>query len=199
MIACTQDGKITNFSVNFLTVHSIFQEKYIYRNSLMEVIIQDLITGQKSKIKVKKFIKKLAVYKDQVAALTKNKIYVYQLTEDDVIKTPKYSIKWESEANMLLLTSNHLIIANNNRIQLISLSTNNSLSEKEWSFEVDIEYLKVVGGPVKRESLLCGTKSGEVVLIHIDNQFPVNLYQHDIPIKSLDMACDRRKVKHLKS
>lgn len=42
--------------------------------------------------------------------------------------------------------------------------------------------------------MLCGTKSGEVYIIYLDNQFPINIYSHDIPIKSLDINYSRTQL-----
>lgn len=184
-ITCTNDGKILNNQINFQVVHAIYNEKYVYRHNLMEIIIHDLMQGSKTKIKCKKFIRKIAVYKSMIAALTSDKVYVYQ--EE---KVPKYFIKWEGDVNLMLLTSNNLLICVDNHLYMYPLTNAVPLiskTEREWSFDSDIKYLRVLGGAKKREALICGLKNGEVYMIYIDNQFPVLLYQHDVPIRSLDM------------
>jgi intraflagellar transport protein 122 len=190
----THDGKVLNYQITFLIVHGIYNEKYIFRQNLMDVIIHNLMTNNKSKIKCKKYIRKLSVYKDLVAALTTDKVCVYQLNEEDTAKVPTYQIKWEGELNLILLTSNHLLICLDNRLLLYGLTKNTGNVEREWSFEADIKYLRVIGGAVNREALIGGLKNGEIYMIYIDNQFPVLLYQHDIPIRSLDVNCNRKKL-----
>lgn len=158
----------------------------------MDIIIHNLNTSNKTKIKTKKYIKKLAVYKNLIAALLNDKIYVYELIEDENTRTPKHVIKWDTEVNLILLTKSHLLICLDNRI--ISYELNSSTIEREWSFDSDIKYLRVLGGAAGREALITGLKNGEIYLIYVDNQFPIMLYQHDIPIRSLDVSCNRKKL-----
>lgn len=191
-IATTNDGKIICYQISFLIVHGIYNEKYVYRQNLMDIIIHNLNNSNKTKIKSKKYIKKLAVFKNLVAALLNDKIYIYELNEDDSTKTPKHIIKWDTEVNLILLAKGHLLICLDNRI--ISYELNSSTIEREWSFESDIKYLRVLGGAAGREALISGLKNGEIYLIYIDNQFPIMLYQHDIPIRSLDVSCNRKKL-----
>lgn len=163
----------------------------------MDVVISNLVSKVKSKIKVKRYIKKLAVYKDQIAVLLKDKLLVYQQTtedEEEIIKSPKYSLKWEENVNLILLTTNHILICIDNRIQCYSITSNSELSEREWGFDGDIKYLKVLGGPVNRESLLCGVNTGEVFIINIDNQFPILIHNHEIPMKILDVSSGRKRL-----
>jgi len=191
-VATTNDGKMIFFSITFLVVHGIYNEKYIYRQNLMDIIIHNLNTSNKTKIKTKKYIKKLSVYKNHVAALLNDKIFVYELNEEDNSRSPKYCIKWDSEVNLILLTQKHLLICLDNRI--ISYELQSATIEREWTFDSDIKYLRVLGGAIGREALISGLKNGEIFLIYIDNQFPILLYQHDIPIRSLDVSCNRKKL-----
>jgi len=191
-IASTNDGKIICYQISFLIVHGIYNEKYVYRQNLMDIIIHNLSNSNKTKIKTKKYIKKLAVYKNLVAALLNDKIYIYELNEEDNTRAPKYIIKWDTEVNLILLTKHYLLICLDNRI--ISYELKTSTIEREWSFDSDIKYLRVIGGASGREALITGLKNGEIYMIYIDNQFPIILYHHDIPIRSLDVSCNRKKL-----
>ena len=157
----------------------------------MDIIIHNLNTSNKIKIKTKKYIKKLAVYKNLVAALLNDNIYIYNISEEDK-RLPTNIIKWDTEVNLILLTKNHLLICLDNRI--ISYEINSTTFEREWTFDSDIKYLRVLGGAAGREALITGLKNGEIYLIYVDNQFPIMLYQHDIPIRSLDVSCNRKKL-----
>ena len=42
--------------------------------------------------------------------------------------------------------------------------------------------------------MICGTRSGEVYMMYLDNQFPILLYTHDIPIRSLDINFTRKRL-----
>lgn len=189
---CTNDGKILYYKLDFQVVHGIYNEKYAFRQNLLDIVLHDLITGTKLKIKCKKYIRKIAVYQDQVAALTTDKIIIYKIQNDEASKNPVYQLKWEDDVNLLLLTSKHLLVCNENRLILHGLQS--GIIEREWSFDSEIKYLRVLGGAKGRETLIGGLKNGEIYLIYIDNQFPVIIYQHDIPIRVLDINCNRKKL-----
>jgi intraflagellar transport protein 122 len=46
-----------------------------------------------------------------------------------------------------------------------------------------IRYIKVIGGPPKKEGLLVGLKNGNVLKIFIENSFPVVLIKQNVPIR----------------
>lgn len=187
-----------NFSITFETIHSIYEEMYVYRSNLMDVIVYNLLSKVKSKIKVKQFIYKLAIYKSKIAVMVKSNIIIYDLSskddEEDVLTESSNSITWEGDCSLLLISSNHVIICLENRIQLISTKSTNNISEREWTFDGEVSYLKVIGGPPNRESLICGVSTGEIYVINIDNQFPVELYTHSCSPKIIDISCGRKKL-----
>ena len=182
IISASNEGSLICHQATFNIVHAIYREVYVYRKNLREIVINNLLTGEKQTIETKRYIKKLAVFKNMVAYLSNDKIIVHQI--DDVDNTKgKYFIQWEGDLNLILLASNHLIVCNENHIYLYPLRDDIALItnvERDWSFETDIRFLRVLGGAPKREGMLCGTKSGEVYIIYLDNQFPINIYSHDI-------------------
>jgi intraflagellar transport protein 122 len=122
-------------------------------------------------------------------------VCIYQLNEEGTSKVPKYYVKCEGDFNLILLASSHLFVCLDNRLISYELTSNiNSVPSREWTFESDIKYLKVLGGATKREALIAGLKNGEIYMIYVDNQFPILLFQHDIPIRSLDVNCTRKKL-----
>ena len=48
---------------------------------------------------------------------------------------------------------------------------------------VEYRYIKVVGGPAGCEGLLLGLKDGQVVIVYVDNPFPVPLVNHHASVR----------------
>ena len=190
IISCSNDGSIIKHHIAFQIVHGIYNERYVYRKNLREIVVHDLLTNEKTTIVTKWYIRKLAVFKDLVASLTSNNnIQVHSISADDNT-IPQYFIKWEGNLSLMLLASHHLIVCKENHVYLFYLSDETSMVEnveRDWSFETDVKYLRVLGGAMKREGVLCGLRSGEVYIIYLDNQFPVLIYTNDIPVRSLDI------------
>jgi intraflagellar transport protein 122 len=108
----------------------------------MDIVVHNLTSNSKIKIKCKRYIKKLAVYKDNLAALTNDKICVYNISSEEDAKLPKVLIKWEGECSLIFITSNHIVTCQQNRICLYTQEVNSKL-EREWTFDSVINYLKV--------------------------------------------------------
>jgi len=53
--------------MDFNIVHSLYKERYAYRENMTDVIIQHLITDQRVRIKCRDLIHKIAIYKDRLA------------------------------------------------------------------------------------------------------------------------------------
>ncbi|KAJ9521796.1 hypothetical protein QJQ45_024656 [Haematococcus lacustris] len=58
----------------------------------------------------------------------------------------------------------------------------------------DMHLAQVVGGPVRREGLLVGLKSGAVLKIFVDNPFPIQLVKHSASVRCLDLSASRNKL-----
>lgn len=61
-------------------------------------------------------------------------------------------------------------------------------SFREWVLESQIRYIKVVGGPVARESILVGLRNGQVFRIFVNNPFPNLLLKQQVAIRCLDLS-----------
>ena len=84
----------------------------------------------------------------------------------------KEKINHKVDCNLLVVTTNHLILCQEKRLQCLNFQ---GIKEREWIMESLIRYIKVVGGPSEREGMLLGLKNGQVLKIFLDNPFPVHL------------------------
>lgn len=64
----------------------------------------------------------------------------------------------------------------------------------KWALDAPIRYVKVMGGPPKREGLLLGLGSGEVLNIFEDNSFPVSLVCHPMAVRCIDINSNKNKI-----
>lgn len=63
-----------------------------------------------------------------------------------------------------------------------------------WALEAPIRYIKGLGGPPKREGLLLGLGSGEVLNIFEDNTFPITLVHHPVAVRCIDINSYKNKL-----
>jgi len=189
-----QDGTIAYYQLAFSTVHGLFKERYAYRDNMTDVIIQHLITDQKVRIKCRDLVKKIAIYRHRLAVQLPDKVVIYELYADDAADMHyriKEKILKKLECNLLVVTSNHVVLCQDRKLQSYSFA---GVKEKEWILDSLIRYIKVTGGPAGREGLLVGLKSGQVVKIFVDNPFPINLLKIGSAVRCLDLSASRKKL-----
>ncbi|XP_070766457.1 intraflagellar transport protein 122 homolog isoform X7 [Enoplosus armatus] len=189
-----QDGTIACYQLIFSTVHGLYKDRYAYRDSMTDVIVQHLITEQKVRIKCRELVKKIAIYRNRLAIQLPEKILIYELYSDDS-SDMHYRIKEKIcrkfECNLLVVCSQHIILCQEKRLQCMSFT---SVREKEWVMESLIRYIKVIGGPPGREGLLVGLKNGAILKIFVDNPFPITLLKLSTSVRCLDMSASRSKL-----
>ncbi|XP_030640907.1 intraflagellar transport protein 122 homolog [Chanos chanos] len=189
-----QDGTIAFFQLIFSTVHGLYKDRYAYRDSMTDVIVQHLITEQKVRIKCRELVKKIAIYRSRLAIQLPEKILIYELFSDDS-SDMHYRIKEKIcrrfECNLLVVCSQHIILCQEKRLQCLSFT---SVKEKEWLMESLIRYIKVIGGPPGREGLLVGLKNGAILKIFVDNPFAITLLKQNTSVRCLDMSMSRSKL-----
>uniref|UniRef100_A0A668W102 Intraflagellar transport protein 122 homolog n=1 Tax=Oreochromis aureus TaxID=47969 RepID=A0A668W102_OREAU len=189
-----QDGTIACYQLIFSTVHGLYKDRYAYRDSMTDVIVQHLITEQKVRIKCRELVKKIAIYRNRLAIQLPEKILIYELYSDDssdMHYRVKEKICRKFECNLLVVCSQHIILCQEKRLQCLSF---NSVREKEWVMESLIRYIKVIGGPPGREGLLVGLKNGAILKIFVDNPFPITLLKLTTSVRCLDMSASRNKL-----
>lgn len=193
-IGC-DDGTLATYQLIFSTVHGLYADRYAYRDQMTDVIIQHLITEQKVRIKCKDYVKKIAVYKDKLAVQLPSKIVIYELANGlddyDMHYQSATKINQKLECNLLVVTSSHVILCQERKLQLYGFS---GVKEREWVLDSVIRYIKVVGGPSDREGLLVGLKSGMIHKIFVDNPFPIQLIKHSCSVRCLDLSASRNKL-----
>jgi intraflagellar transport protein 122 len=146
----------------FSTVHGLYQDRYAHRDTMTDVIIQHLITEQKVRIKTRDYVKKIAVYKARLAVQLPDRVLVYETVNQDPYDMHyrlKEKILKKLDCNLLVVTSNHIILCQEKRLQLYNFQGKRI---REWVLEAIIRYIRVVGGPSGREGLLVGLKNGSV-------------------------------------
>ncbi|XP_064422428.1 intraflagellar transport protein 122 homolog [Latimeria chalumnae] len=193
VIGC-QDGTIAFYQLIFSTVHGLYKDRYAYRDSMTDVIVQHLITEQKVRIKCRELVKKIAIYKNRLAIQLPEKILIYELFSDDTSDMHyrvKEKITKKFECNLLVVCSQHIILCQEKRLQCLSFS---GLKEREWLMESLIRYIKVIGGPSGREGLLVGLKNGQILKIFVDNSFAITLLKQTTSVRCLDMSATRNKL-----
>ncbi|NWU85698.1 IF122 protein, partial [Onychorhynchus coronatus] len=193
VIGC-QDGTISFYQLIFSTVHGLYKDRYAYRDSMTDVIVQHLITEQKVRIKGRELVKKIAIYKNRLAIQMPEKILIYELYSDDSADMHyrvKKKIVKKFECNLLVVCSDHIILCQEKRLQCLSFS---GVKEREWLMESLIRYIKVIGGPPGREGLLVGLKNGQILKIFVANPFPIVLLKQSTAVRCLDMSASRKKL-----
>nr|XP_034962439.1 intraflagellar transport protein 122 homolog isoform X2 [Zootoca vivipara] len=189
-----EDGTISFYQLIFSTVHGLYKDRYAYRDSMTDVIVQHLITEQKVRIKNRELVKKIAIYKNRLAIQLPEKIQIYELYSDDssdMHYRVKEKIAKKFECNLLVVCSEHIILCQEKRLQCLSFS---GTKEREWLMESLIRYIKVIGGPPGREGLLVGLKNGQILKIFVDNPFAIVLLKQSTAVRCLDMSASRNKL-----
>ncbi|XP_059571923.1 intraflagellar transport protein 122 homolog isoform X2 [Alligator mississippiensis] len=189
-----QDGTISFYQLIFSTVHGLYKDRYAYRDSMTDVIVQHLITEQKVRVKCRELVKKIAIYKNRLAIQLPERILIYELYSDDssdMHYRVKEKIVKKFECNLLVVCSDHIILCQEKRLQCLSFS---GVKEREWLMESLIRYIKVIGGPPGREGLLVGLKNGQILKIFVDNVFAIVLLKQSTAVRCLDMSASRNKL-----
>jgi intraflagellar transport protein 122 len=77
------------------------------------------------------------------------------------------------------------------KIQLLAFT---GILVREWIMEASIRCVKVISGPVKRESMMIGLANGVVCRIFIDNAFPVPIVKQTTGVSLVDISADKQKI-----
>ncbi|KAA0187203.1 Intraflagellar transport protein [Fasciolopsis buskii] len=193
VIGC-QDGTLETVQLLLPVVHSLYRDRYAYRESLTDVIVQHLVTEQKARIKCRDYVKKIAVYKSRLAIQLSDKILVYEpATEDstDMHYRVREKLIKNIECQLLIVTTHNLVICQDNVLTSLNFQ---GTKERQWNMSGPVRYIRIVGGPPTRETLLIGLKTGQVMKIILDNAFPIQLAKALSGIRCVDISRNQDKL-----
>eukprot|EP00828_Plagiopyla_frontata_P043467 TRINITY_DN678_c0_g1_i2.p1 TRINITY_DN678_c0_g1~~TRINITY_DN678_c0_g1_i2.p1 ORF type:complete len:953 (-),score=153.20 TRINITY_DN678_c0_g1_i2:31-2889(-) len=196
------NGGVALYQLTALIVHGLFQERYAFRDVITDVVVQEMVTDQKVRIKCKELVKKISVYREKLAVQLNERILVYSTDVEETNEPAANSnndlkfkllkkINRKVDCSLLVVTSSYIILCLEQKLQMLSFSGD---LVREWILESLIRYIKVLGGPEKRETLLVGLKNGKVLKIFTDNSFPIVLINQNVPIRCLDMSQSRKRL-----
>ena len=154
VLGSTNQGELIIYDVDFLTVHGMYNERYAYRDLMTDVIIQHLVTETRVKIRCRDYIKRIAIYKDRLAVQLPEKLIIYTVNNEDPtdMKYKAYrKISKKLEWSHLIVLVHHLVVWMDQKIQLMNFS---GVIEREWIVDSPVRYMKVIGGPPKKEGMI---------------------------------------------
>ena len=164
------------------------------RHLLTDIVVQHLVTDQKTRIKCKDLVQKVSIYKNRLAVQMPEKIYVYVVSTDDhsgmKYKLYKKILK-KIPCSLLVVASYNLVLCQENKLILLDFEGE---TEREWVFEALIKFVKAFGGAPKKEGFLVGLQNGDAFQVFVDNPFPILLVRQSAPIRILDLSLGKRKL-----
>lgn len=124
-----QNGRIAIYQLQSVTIHGLYQDRYVYRDNLTDLVVQDLIGNKSTRIQCGDYVKKIAVYQDRLAVQLSRSILIYQFTEEGKVSAGGGGseqcrilkrITQQLDCSLLIVTVFHLVICYNNRLKLIN-------------------------------------------------------------------------------
>ncbi|EYB81018.1 hypothetical protein Y032_0394g620 [Ancylostoma ceylanicum] len=195
VVGCV-DGTIACYNLMFSTIHGLHKERYAFRDNMTDVVVQHLIHHTMTRIRCHDLVKKVAIYGHKLAVQLSDRLHIYrQIKGDGENEQLEYTlserINKAFDCSLLVVCSNHLILCDERRLQCYD---HKGLKQREWQLESAIRYIKVIGGPPGRETILIGLREGQVCKLFVDNPFPVQVLKLNGPIKCIDISVTRRHI-----
>ncbi|XP_027848854.1 intraflagellar transport protein 122 homolog [Aphis gossypii] len=189
-----QDGTLAYYKIEFSVIHGLYQEKYAYRENMTDVVVQDLVTNKKVRIKCRDLVKKIAIYKDRLAVQLPSKVVVYESSLNQTSEM-HYRIKEKMTdnaiCNLLVVCSNNLVLCQETRLQCLSLA---GTYEREWTMNSVVKYLKVIGGSPGKEQILVGLHNGQVLMLHVNSLVVQQLFNVNKSVRCFDVNISMDKA-----
>ncbi|PIC32819.1 hypothetical protein B9Z55_013017 [Caenorhabditis nigoni] len=194
-IGCV-DGTVSCYSMVFSTVHCVDHARYAMRKSMTDVYVQNLEFRTSCQIRCSDLVKKMSLYDTKLAIQLSDKIQIYKqtsgLTRTDRRKYLKYTlqdtIRKDLNSSLMVVTHGHLVVCNDEKLECYDFK---GIRKRTWNMKSIVRYLRVLGGPAHRETLVLGTSDGGVYKIFIDNDYPILLDTRKTAIKCIDINANR--------
>ncbi|RYG66034.1 hypothetical protein EON64_10660, partial [archaeon] len=194
----THSGSVHCIQLNYDNVHSLYVDKFAYRENLTEVIIQHLLVDKKVRIKCKDMIHNVCLYKNKLAVQLFDRICIYECSSDEsnmdmhfklnkqkILLSPLgQNLQTKMVSNLLFVTSQHVLVAVGG---LVEVYTYAGVREKIYTMESKVSCLKVDGGLEGREGVCIGLQSGAIYKVHLDSPFPLLLTSRPLAVQKLSM------------
>ncbi|ETN80766.1 hypothetical protein NECAME_08940 [Necator americanus] len=212
VVGCV-DGTIACYNLMFSTIHGLHKERYafrtnylFFRDNMTDVVVQHLIHHTMTRIRCNDLVKKVAIYGHKLAIQLPDRLHIYrQIKGDGENEQLEYTLSEQInkafDCSLLVVCSNHLILCDERRLQCYD---HKGLKQREWRLDSAIRYIKVIGGPPGRETILIGLREGQVTVLlpnlfkvcklFVDNPFPVHVLKLNGPIKCIDMSVTRKYI-----
>lgn len=147
IVAGLQDGTLAYYNLAFNTVHTLYRERYAFRENMCDVIIQHLVSGQKVRIKCRDLVHKIAIYRNRLAVQLPERVVLYELNSPEnqpMHYKVKEKIAKKFECSLLVVCAQNLVLCQEKKLQSLDFSGG---LQREWLMDSFIRYIKVTGGP----------------------------------------------------
>ncbi|GMS95607.1 hypothetical protein PENTCL1PPCAC_17781 [Pristionchus entomophagus] len=190
------DGTFCGYTLFFSTVHALYRDIYTHRNEMTDVTVQHLPSNTSVRIRCNDLVKKVAIYKNKLAVQLSNKTVIYTLVATNNEREPmEYrlvdTVERDLDCSLLVVCAQHIITCNE---KLLTSYDHKGVKQREWRLPSLVRYIKVVGGPTGKETLVVGVRNGMICKIFVDNPFPVVQYTHNLAVRQFDVSIDRRII-----
>ncbi|KAJ3336316.1 hypothetical protein HDU93_003092 [Gonapodya sp. JEL0774] len=188
------DGTVAIYRLTFEDVIDVFKDRFAYRDSFTDVIIQNLVTDQRARIKCRDYVRNVSLFSGRLAVQLSERIIIYEVLANDnsdMHYRIREKIPMKIDCDHFLVTSENLIICQKAVVQLYDFS---GTRKRDWHLEEDVSCVMVVGGPVGREGLLVGLANGQVLELFLWSSFPLPLVRTMSTVWKMELNCVRQKI-----
>ncbi|KAI3651690.1 hypothetical protein MP228_002993 [Amoeboaphelidium protococcarum] len=197
----TDKGFVQLFQISFSTVHAIYQNRYAFRDCLTDVVIQDLTLHQRSRIKCRELVKKVALYQNYLVIQLSDKILVYTLQTsgqrrgDELTYVLQSKIAKQFDCNLIVVLKDILVLCMDKVLMAVDFTGS---VIRQWNLDAVVRYIKAYpqesADTQSDESLLVGLKNGQVCVAHVKDANLQELYHSGHSIRCVDLNADKSVV-----
>jgi intraflagellar transport protein 122 len=116
---------------------------------------------------------------------------VYFGSVDDLKYKLSKVITFTDNCDNFAVSVYYLFVSNEKKIRMLNF---NGGLEREWTFEANVNCMKLIGGPIKKECLTVGLANGNVYKLFSENPFPILLIQQSISVQMIEISSDLKRL-----